>query len=227
MLQKTKGIILKIVKYSESSIIVTIYTKDFGRTAVIVNGIRSKKGKGGMALYQPLTLVSLVLYYKEGREINRIAEIRCSHPNVSYQSVPLKNTIALFLAEVLIKCLKEESANPPMFSFLENSLKTFTELSSYYQNFHVQFLIKFSKYLGFAPASMHQLMGKSAKLGSFQEQHLNNAFDQLRNSNFKTPVKLSHESRIILLERLVYHYQIHGGMDKLNSIGILKTILYD
>jgi DNA repair protein RecO (recombination protein O) len=64
MLHKTRGIVFRFTKYGESSIIVTIFTELFGIQTYIVNGIRSKNSKGKIALFQPLTLLDLVVYYK-------------------------------------------------------------------------------------------------------------------------------------------------------------------
>jgi DNA repair protein RecO (recombination protein O) len=81
MLHKTKGIVLHYIKYSETSIIVKIYTETFGIQSYIVNGVRSKNNKNKIALFQPLTLLDMVVYHKaNATSLNRIAEVRCSEP---------------------------------------------------------------------------------------------------------------------------------------------------
>ncbi|MBA4056317.1 MAG: DNA repair protein RecO, partial [Marivirga sp.] len=71
MLHKTRGVVFRFTKYGETSIIVNIFTELFGLQGYIVNGVRSKSGKNRIALYQPLTLLDLVVYHRENANINR------------------------------------------------------------------------------------------------------------------------------------------------------------
>ena len=80
MVQKTRGIVFRFTKYGETSIIVTIFTEAFGLQSYIVNGVRSKSSKNKIALYQPLTLLELVVYHRDGANIERIKEISCKYP---------------------------------------------------------------------------------------------------------------------------------------------------
>ena len=103
---QTKGIVLSKVKYAESSIICKIYTSEFGTQSYIVNGVRKKKGNSGY--YQVLNLLDLNVYNKNGKDLHRIKEVKMSRV---YANIPFdvyKSSIALFIAEVLSKCLKEE-----------------------------------------------------------------------------------------------------------------------
>ena len=80
MLHKTQGVVFRFTNYSETSIIVNIFTSAFGLQSYIVNGARGKSGKGKIALYQPLTLLDLVVYHRENASILRIKEVKCIHP---------------------------------------------------------------------------------------------------------------------------------------------------
>jgi len=64
MLHHTEGIVLGSLKYKESSLIVKIFTNAFGMQSYVVNGVRSSKSQGKTALYQPLTLLDMVVYHK-------------------------------------------------------------------------------------------------------------------------------------------------------------------
>src|SRR6188768_3165830 len=97
MLHKTRGIVFRFTKYGETSIIVNIFTELFGMQSYIVNGVRSKSSKNKIALYQPLTLLDLVVYHRDNANILRIKEIKCLYP---YQFIPMdvrKSTIAMFV----------------------------------------------------------------------------------------------------------------------------------
>src|SRR6187200_113375 len=101
MLHKTRGVVFRFTKYGESSIIVNIFTEMFGLQSYIVNGVRSRTVKSRIALYQPLTLLDLVVYHRENANINRIKEVKCLYP---YQSIPTdikKSALAIFIMEVI------------------------------------------------------------------------------------------------------------------------------
>jgi DNA repair protein RecO (recombination protein O) len=89
MLVSTEGIVLHFIKYGESSVIVTIYTRDFGRQSYLVNAARSKKSQNKVSLLQSLFLVDMVAYQKQSRELHRIKELR-SHQ--VYQNIPFEIT---------------------------------------------------------------------------------------------------------------------------------------
>lgn len=103
MLKKTQGIVIHYIKYRESSIIVKIFTRDLGLKSYIVNGVRSAKSKSKMALYQPLSLLDLVVYDKENASLNRISEVKLNYP---FQRIPFdfhRSGVAMFVGEVLSK----------------------------------------------------------------------------------------------------------------------------
>ena len=118
MLKRTRGIVLGHIKYKESSIIVKVFTEEFGSSSFIVNGVRSSKSKGKAALYQPLTLLDLVIYYKESKELMRISEAKMASSFSEIPFDPVKRTIGMFLTEFLSKTLREEQANRSLFEFL-------------------------------------------------------------------------------------------------------------
>src|SRR5260221_1434766 len=121
MLHKTQGFVFRFTNYSETSIIVNIFTSAFGLQSYIVNGARGKSSKDKIALYQPLTLLDLVVYHRENASILRIKEVKCLH---AYQTISAdfkKSTIALFLNEILNKTVKEQTHAAELCDFLINS----------------------------------------------------------------------------------------------------------
>jgi DNA repair protein RecO (recombination protein O) len=88
MLHKTRGIGLSYLRYRESSIITKIYTEAFGIQTYIVNGVRSSKSKNNrIALFQPLTLLDMVVYHKNKEDtVHRISELKCYAP-FSFNSI--------------------------------------------------------------------------------------------------------------------------------------------
>src|SRR5688572_15814511 len=106
-LHSTKGIVLKAVKYGETSLIVTIFTELFGVQSYIVSGVRTstKKGTGKANLFQPTAILDLVVYHNELKHLNRIKEFRWYYLYKHIFSDVPKNAVALFMIELLTKCL--------------------------------------------------------------------------------------------------------------------------
>src|SRR5690606_26914365 len=122
MLHKTPGIVFRFTKFGDTSIIVNIFTESFGLQSYIVNGVRSASAKGKIALYQPLTLLDMVVYYKENAQVKRMKEVKCLHQYHSLHTDVKKSTIAMFLAELLNKAVKDESHAQELYAFISDSL---------------------------------------------------------------------------------------------------------
>src|SRR5215467_13355231 len=121
-LHKTKGIVLRTVKYGETSLIVSILTELFGVQSYLVNGVRasSKKGSGKANLFQPAGILDLIVYHNELRNLQRMKEFRWSYLYQHIFSDIRKNAVALFMVELLSKCLKQPEENEELFQFAED-----------------------------------------------------------------------------------------------------------
>lgn len=125
MTHKTKGIVLRTVKYGETSIITTMYTELFGIQSYIVKGVRqsSKKSSGKAIYFQPAAMLEMVVYHNELRNLNFIKEYEW---DFLYQHVlfdVVKNTVAMYIVEMLQHSLKQPEANPELFYMVEDTLK--------------------------------------------------------------------------------------------------------
>jgi len=227
MLVKTKGIVLRFIKYKESSVIATIYTAEKGIISVIANSVRSKNSKGKIALFQPLSLVDLVIYYNASKNINRISEINSYHPLHNLRQDPIKASISFFINEMLNKCLKEEEANPPFFNFIQNSIIHLNEQEQETQNFHLIFLIKFSLFLGFKPSSATDFIEQVSNPSFYMSIKNLLLLEDLLSANYETYLKLQGSTRIKLLTDLLEYYQCHIDIGKINSIDVLHELLHN
>ena len=118
MLLKTRGIIFRTIKYSETSIIADIFTEEKGLHSFIISGVRNPKSKVGSGLFQVMSLVEIVAYFKNDGKLNRIKEVRSAH---IYQSIPFqieKMAVGMFMAEVCQKSIKTAEENQELFDFL-------------------------------------------------------------------------------------------------------------
>jgi len=219
MLHKTQAIVFKFFKYGDTSIIVKIFTAKFGLQTYIVNGVRSRHSKNKIALFQPLTLLDLVVYHNPNKEINRIAELKCSNPFSSINTHMHKTAVAIFLAEVMYKSIKEEGEESDIFEFIQSSISLFDHLSDHYQNFHLQFLLKLSKYLGFAVDTSEQAFVSL----SVNEKEIIRALAALPYENWQP---ISNDQRRKFLDLIISFFKNHiDTLHEINSIKILQEVL--
>jgi DNA repair protein RecO (recombination protein O) len=232
MLHKTRGIVLSFIKYRETSIICRIYTELFGLQSYIVNSVRtqpSKNSRSKIALFQPLTLLDLVVYYRKDASLNRISEIKCSHPFTSLVTDYKKITMALFLSEVLGKTIQEESPNEALFEFLHKSVYTLDTMDKGYENFHIKFLLELSKHLGFFPSSVADVYSQVLEEKDWQhiiDKEETAALEMLLAADYNDQVHVSNQVRRELLAHLIKFYSLHvDNFKELKSVQVLKEIL--
>jgi DNA repair protein RecO (recombination protein O) len=124
MIAKTKGIVLRSIKYGETSLIVSMFTELFGLQSYLVNGVRTtnKKGASKAVLFQPSAILELVAYHNEFNKLQRIREYKWEFLYQHILSDVRKNAVALFMVELLTKCLKQPEPNAELFYFTEDAL---------------------------------------------------------------------------------------------------------
>jgi DNA repair protein RecO (recombination protein O) len=221
VLQKTRGIVFRFTRFRETSIIVTIFTEHFGLQSYIVNGVRTASARGKMALYQPLTLLDLVVYHKEHANILRIKEIKCLHQYQSLSTDIKKSAIAMFLTELVNKTIKDESHAHDLFAFLFDSMITLDEMASGYENFHLVFMIRLSRLLGFGVYSATDITG-----GNIADDTILPFISQLINSPYQQPVVLTIAQRREILEWLLRFYKAHiDSLGEFKSVVVLREVL--
>lgn len=225
MLYKTGGISLSFIKYRDTSIIARILTEKFGLQTYIVNGVRSAKSKGKIALFQPLTLLDLVVYHNEKKDIQRISELKVSYP---FHDIPFnfkKSSISIFLTEVLVKTLKEEEENHELFHFLSKSFELFDKMPTGFENFHVQMLLKISAFIGLDPENVENMVLHCSELFEFDESELK-ASQQLLEKPVGSFVEISRYTRNKLLDMIVTYYADHFHINKeLKTLEVLREVL--
>ena len=220
MLHKTRGIVFRFTKYGDTSIIVTIFTELFGLQTYIVNGVRSKSAKSKIALFQPLTLLDLVVYYKENANIKRIKEIRCQHQYQSLQTDVRKSSLGMFINEVLNKSVKEENHAQELFEFLFDSLIFLDQQKIGYENFHLIFLIKLSRLLGFGAHQSEEVL--TGRLVEKQEEMI---LKKLIEAEYQDAFIISNSQRRSLLEILLRFYSSHiDSLGEIRSVQVLKDL---
>jgi DNA repair protein RecO (recombination protein O) len=243
-LHKTKGIVLRTVKYGETSLIVTIFTELFGVQSYLVNGVRtsSRKGPGKANLFQPSAILDLVVYHHELKHLQRIREFKWE---VIYQHIffdVFKNAVASFMVELLQKCLKQPEPNPELFYFAEDA---FVHLDAsdgrVMANFPLFFAIHLAGFFGF---QIEDIYGERASFfdlqeGRFVDEHpqhpyvlegsLAHATAQLlrvRQPAELREIALNQETRRALLQAYRTFYALHvTDFGEMRTLAVLQTVL--
>ncbi len=246
MTYKTKALVLKTVKFGETSLVVTLFTELFGLQAYLVNGVRSNKpGKNKMALYQPASLLELEVYRQPQKNLQRIKEANRSYLSKEIHSDVIKNSLALFMVELLYNCLKEPEENKDLFYFCEDAFISLDEASKpVAANFSLFFCLQIIHFLGFSLAAPTAALINSPNLffdlqdGQFTSKEPAHA-DFLKNEyarvtaellNVRQPedlkfIQLNQTIRRELLKKYLDFYRLHiPNFGRLRSLEILQQI---
>ncbi len=223
MLLKTRAIVLDITPYAEASIIVKAYTESHGLQSFLVNGVRKQKPRYAANLFQPLTLIELVAYFRKQGGLHRVAEVSATPPLIHIPYNTVKTTIALFLAEILYRSIKEEEPNPGLFGFVDHAVQMLDLHPDTASCFHLVFCLQLSRYLGFYPGGKYSLHSPyfDLKEGVFQasrpthpyfiDHHLSSLFSDL----LLLSLEENHELKMIsadrkqLLQAIITYFELH------------------
>ncbi len=233
MLVKTPGIVLHTLKYSETSIVSRIYTRELGLQSYMVNGVRGSKGNKA-ALFRPGNILELVSYFK--REHKGLQRLKEYNYGIIYQQLPfniIKSSLALFLIEILNKVLNEEEAHPDLYDFIEGSFVRLDTTESELSTFHIRFLSLLAMELGFHPGGNYSTTKPYFDLQegqSLDEAPTHHLYLEPRHAAFffnqlEGPA-LNNVERRALLEKLLQFFALHiDNFGEIRSWNVLKEVL--
>ena len=219
MTYKTKGIVLNFIKFKESSIICKIYTESFGLQSYIVNGVRSSN-KTKMSLFQPLTILDLVVYNKSSVNIQRLKEMKIDVIYMTNHTDIKKISVCIFLSELLSKILSNEPNQNEKFNFLYNSFLIYDGLEKNIKNFHIQFLLKLTKFFGFQISDSSQIT--KAYLNKKEQ---NDFVMDCISMDYNSKIHSNYSERNDVLNSLIIYFSQSLGVNiKLKSLQVLKEV---
>ncbi len=151
MLQKTRGIVLRSIKYGETSLICNIFTEEYGLCTYMIKGIRSNQKKNlRSGLFQVSSLLDFVADHKPNRNLQHIREFQAAFIYKSIQEEIIKNSIATFSVELLQRLLPQEELMPELFDFAYRYFISLDNVAtSNAANYPLFFIIQCGKHLGY------------------------------------------------------------------------------
>lgn len=239
MLTKTDAIVLRAFKYGESRMIVDMYTRDHGRLSFGVPLPKSSKGRLKKQLFQPLTLLSIEVDVRQNQQLQKLAGATVRTPLPSLQTDPVKLSVTLFLNEFLYHALKGEQQNAPLFDYVVNSLQWLDSADEQTANFHLVFVMRLARFLGFYPNLDDYSPGDffDLRASTFcRQQPLHRDVLQpqeaekvqlMMRMDYATMhlFRLSRQDRGRLVEIALTYYKIHlPAFPELKSLGVLQEM---
>ena len=239
MLTKTQAIVLHSLKYGEARLIVDMFTRSQGRQSFIVSIPKSVKGKIKKQLFQPLTLLEIESDLRPKLQLQKLSDIRLASPFSSIPFDPNKLSISLFIAEFLYYALRSEQHNEPLFDYIVNSIQWLDAQTDRFANFHLVFLMRLSRFLGFYPNLEHYQSGdyfdlrESVFLSTppvhrdFLHPQEAEKIQLMMRMDFPTMhlFRMSHQERNRLLEVSLIYYRLHlPDFPELKSVSVLQEL---
>ena len=240
----TKGIVLRTVKYGETSVIVTIFTSLLGVQTYLVNGVRTstKKGSGKANLFQPTAILEMVVYHNEMKQLQRIKEFRWGSLYQHILSDVKKNAIALFMVELLTKCLKQPESNAELFHFVEDAFLHLDEApDAIAANFPLFFALHLPVFFGFRvndnySENRHFLDLQEGDFVKEQPRHphfleekpafITSQLLKVQQPEELKEFKLNHDFRRNLLFTYEVYYKLHvQDFGSMKTLPVLREIL--
>ena len=148
MTSNTQLIVLSLTKFKDNAIVLHCLSREYGRRSFIVN-----VGKGGsMAMFLPLSILEADVIENPKSQLARAKNISALYPLYSLRSDMYKNSIAMFLSEVLYRSIRDGFYEEGLFDWCHGSILTLDSLERDFSNFHLRFLLEYAQALGFAPS---------------------------------------------------------------------------
>lgn len=219
---KTKAIVLKYIKYTDTSIIAYLFTKELGRQTYIIRGVRGKKSKIKINLFQALSVLDIDAVQKQKRNIQSLKEAKPSFVLNDIYTDIYKSSIAFFIAEIIFKTIKDEEYDEDLYNFIEDFIFEL-ERAKEFSNFHLIFLIRLTSYLGFLPNTDEIKYGLD---NEFPFDYVK-IFDSILSTptyNVSLPL-ITKQNRSELLRVILNYYALHlPNFTEIKSLKILKEV---
>lgn len=232
-----KAIVLQCIKHGDRKVILRLFTHLHGALTAVTSVGKTSKAKVKSSNVLPLSLINVELIIKQNRDVQQLTESSCYYALQNLTGSLSKLSIAQFINEILIKCLKEQPANVHLFEFIETCIRFLNETEENYLNLHLYFMSEFSKYLGFEPQNNYSSGAPyfDCREGRFSNACLSMPFglneedsrlfsEFLKTNSLKTPISTA--QRKILIEVLLAYYRLHvPGFNEVRCLEVLKEVL--
>ena len=149
MTQNTELIVLHTTKFGENSLVVHTLSKDYGRKSFLVRGA----GKKAMSLFLPLNILEADIIESSKSNLFTAKNVALRHPLLGIRNDVFKNSMTMFMSEVLYRVVKDGTREEGLFEWCEKTILLLDAMQSDFSNYHIRFLLELAVALGFSPES--------------------------------------------------------------------------
>ncbi|MCC7030627.1 MAG: DNA repair protein RecO [Chitinophagaceae bacterium] len=240
MLHATKGIVLRAVKYGETSLVVSIYTELFGLQSYLINGVRTEKRTSAKAnMFQPTTLLDMIVYHHPHKNLQRIKEAQLLYVKNFQGAEVVRYAIGIYMVELIQKAITETETNAELYQFFDESFShVLHEAEGRLSNFPILFTLLFAEHLGFGIQNNYSPETPlfNVQSGNFiaeNEWIIPHRIDREHSRLISeilwaqhTDIQMSGSKRLELLLICLQYLQLHiPQMSDLKSVPVLHEIL--
>lgn len=239
MLMKTRGIVLHSIPYNDKYAIVYMYTEAFGRSSYLVSRSRGKRSMVSKSLFMPLSVLEMEVDHQAKRDLHRIRESKSCFPQGELFCNPVKNVLALFLAEVLLRVVRETEPDDRLFDYLVQSIRLLEVTEAGIANFHLVFLLGLLRYLGIFPnvdssaadSYFDLLDGVFVAQRPMHPHYLNpndsQVFARLLRISYENMslYAFSRQDRVTIIQHILAYYRLHlPDFPEIKSLSVMQSL---
>lgn len=236
-LRNTRGIIFRTVKYSESSLILDIYTLDFGLKSYIISGVRKSKTKNSASLLQLLNIIEFTYYPSEADKLCRIKEYNIYHKYLNLTYEVIRTSVGIFMLELSRNSIKEREENNKLYHFIENNLIQLDTIDYYsLGNFYLSYTLDLTRHLGFYPMRNLSIQSPIFDLqnGRFvpsnqstkytMNEHQSNLLYQIITTPSNFNIQKTEREEVV--DNLLLYYALHlPDFKSVKSLDVLREVM--
>lgn len=215
MVKVTELIVLHTTKFGENSIVVHTLSREYGRRSFMVRGAGKRSV---MTLFQPLSVLEADITESSRSNLYTARNLTLKHPLHGIRGSMFKNTMTMFMSEVLYRTVKEGTCEEGLFEWCERNILTLDMMQSDFSNFHIRFLLELCVTLGFSPETKDLL--------PFVGSHITTAERFITESFAETMlIPLSGAARNEIAEGILRYIEFHTeSAVNVNSLKVLREL---
>ena len=214
MTENIEAIVLGYTKFGENSVVVHTLSEEYGRRGFLVRIGR----KAGMALLLPMNILEMDIVPNPKSTLWSARNLTARDPLNGIRNNLYKNTMSLFLSEVLLRTVKDGQMEDGLFPWCVRSILTLDGLENDFSNFHIRFLLEFADALGFRPTF--------EDVAPFAEKHLQQLKPFL-SAGFSESmlIPLRGKERNALCEDILRYLEYHTeSAIRVQSLAVLREV---
>ena len=147
MTSNTSLIVLHTTKFGENSMVIHTLSREYGRRGFVVRSM----GRKTASLLLPLNILEAVVVESSRTNLYTARNLIASASLMGIRNSLYKNTMTMFLSEVLYRVVKEGTAEPGLYDWCEQQIHLLDAIDTDFSNFHIRFLLELTVALGFSP----------------------------------------------------------------------------